>query len=228
MILKADNLSMRYFRKTGQGNYFYAVQEASLELRSGEVTVLMGRSGSGKTTLLYMLSGLLTPGEGKVLLDSQDLYAMDDAALSKLRNRALGVIPQGRSAVDTLTVMENVLLPCLMYGGKADAAAARRWLEALDIVDLSDARPAELSGGELRRMAIARALTRDPAVLLADEPTGDLDDENTTRVLTVLRDAAKEDGKAVFIVSHDAEAEVYADHVYRMDAGRLEMQENGR
>lgn len=219
MTLKAENLSKRYMRKTGQSNHFFAVQNVSIELRPGEVTVLMGRSGSGKTTLLHMLSGLLTPTEGKVLLDGQDVYELEDGALSRLRNQALGVVPQGRSAVDTLTVLENILLPGAMYGGAADAEAARQWLEALDIAPLADARPAELSGGELRRMAIARALTQNPGVILADEPTGDLDDENTARVLNVLLEAAKEQDKAVFIVSHDDAATRYADHLYRMDGG---------
>ncbi|MBQ3304444.1 MAG: ATP-binding cassette domain-containing protein, partial [Clostridia bacterium] len=155
MTLKAENLSKRYMRKTGQANYFYAVRGASLELRPGEVTVLMGRSGSGKTTLLHMLSGLLTPTEGRVMLGDTDLYALGDAALSKLRNDKIAVVPQGRSAIDSLTVLENVLLPGMMYTS-GDENEARRWLEALDIAHLADARPAELSGGELRRMAIAR------------------------------------------------------------------------
>ena len=220
MILCAEKVSKRYFRKTGQANHFYAVQGVTLALNPGEVTVLMGRSGSGKTTLLHMLSGLLTPTEGKVWLDDTDLYALDDRRLSRIRNERLGVVPQGRSAVDTLTVLENILLPGQMYGGKSDVAAAERWMDALGIDHLRDARPAELSGGELRRMAIARALTRDPDVLLADEPTGDLDDENTHRVLAALRDAAK-GGKAVLLVSHDSAAEAYADRVLRMDGGRL-------
>ena len=129
MTLNAENLSRRYMRKTGQSNHFFAVRNVSLTLCPGEVTVLMGRSGSGKTTLLHMLSGLLTPTEGRVLLDGQDLYAMNDAALSRLRNQALAVVPQGRSAVDALTVLENVLLPGAMYGGAPDAGAARRWLK---------------------------------------------------------------------------------------------------
>ena len=221
MTLKAENLSKRYMRKTGQANYFYAVRGASLELRPGEVTVLMGRSGSGKTTLLHMLSGLLTPTEGKVWLGDTDVYGLNDKALSRLRNEKLGVIPQGRSAIDTLTALENILLPAQLAGKAGDIEAARRWMAALGIEHLSDAMPAELSGGELRRMAIARALAQAPEVILADEPTGDLDDENTERVLTVLRDAAKSDGRAVLIVSHDSEAARYADHVYRMDGGEL-------
>ena len=221
MTLKAENLSKRYMRKTGQANYFYAVKGVSLELRPGEVTVLMGRSGSGKTTLLHMLSGLLTPSEGRVWLEDTDLYALDDRALSRLRNQKIGVVPQGRSAIDSLTVLENVLLPGTMYGG-GDEKAALRWLEALEIVQLKDARPAELSGGELRRMAIARAMAQDPAVLLADEPTGDLDDVSTGRVLELLKDAAREGGAAVLIVSHDNEAAAYGDAMYRMDGGVLE------
>ena len=221
MTLKAENLSKRYMRKTGQANYFYAVKGVSLELRPGEVTVLMGRSGSGKTTLLHILSGLLTPSEGRVWLEDTDLYALDDRALSRLRNQKIGVVPQGRSAIDSLTVLENVLLPGTMYGG-GDEKAALRWLEALEIVQLKDARPAELSGGELRRMAIARAMAQDPAVLLADEPTGDLDDVSTGRVLELLKDAAREGGAAVLIVSHDNEAAAYGDAMYRMDGGVLE------
>ena len=222
MTLKAENLSMRYMRKTGQANHFFAVRDVNLELREGEATVLMGRSGSGKTTLLHMLSGLLKPTGGRVLLGETDLYALDDRAMSKLRNEKIGVVPQGRSAIDSLTVLENVLLPGAMYGG-GDEGEALRWLEALDIMHLKDARPSELSGGELRRMAIARALAQDPAVLLADEPTGDLDDENTGRVLTLLGDAAKA-GMAVLIVSHDSEAAQYADRLLRMDGGAIERQ----
>ena len=221
MVLKAENASKRYMRKTGQANHFYAVKAVSLELRPGEVTVLMGRSGSGKTTLLHMLSGLLTPTEGRVLLDETDLYALGDGPLSRLRNEKIGVVPQGRSAIDSLTVLENVLLPGAMYGGGGREDAARRWLETLGISSLESARPAELSGGELRRVAIARALTQDPAVLLADEPTGDLDDENTERALSVLRDAARRDGKAVLLVSHDSIAARYADRVLRMDGGTI-------
>ncbi len=220
-MLKAVNLSMRYFRKSGQANHFFAVRNVNLTLCPGEVTLLTGRSGSGKTTLLHMLAGLLTPTEGKAWLDDADLYALPDADLSRLRNAKFGVIPQGRSAVETLTVMENVLLPAQLRGEKGDVEAALRQLDALGIADLSNARPAELSGGELRRMAIARALTGDPTILLADEPTGDLDDRNTARVLSVLRDAAHTSNRAVLLVSHDGEARAYADRILRMDGGSL-------
>ena len=218
MELRAENISRRYFRKRGEANFFEAVKPVSLTLRGGKMTVLKGRSGSGKTTLLHMLAGLLNPSEGKVFLDDTDLYALEDAELSRVRNEKIGVVPQGRSAVDTLTVYENILLPGLLYGGKSRTDAAESWMEALDISSLRDVMPAELSGGELRRMAIARTLTADPDVILADEPTGDLDNENTVIVLDALRQAAKA-GKAVLVVSHEDDVEAYADEVIRMDAG---------
>ena len=221
MILHAENLSKRYFRSTGQANYFFAVRDATLTLEPGKVTLLMGRSGSGKTTLMHMLSGLLTPTSGRVLLDDVDLYTLGDAALSRLRSQKLGAIPQGRSAIDTLTTLENIRLPLQLAGASGATEDAARWMEALGIAHLADARAAELSGGELRRMAIARALAGNPAVLLADEPTGDLDDENTALALDVLRRAAHDDGRAVFLVSHDDAAARYADRLYRMDGGTL-------
>ena len=220
MDLIAENISKRYFRKTGGANYFYAVQPVSLRAPAGAVTVLTGRSGSGKTTLLHMLAGLLTPTEGKVFLGDTDLYTLGDAALSRLRNEKIGVVPQGRSAVDTLTVWENILLPAQLYGRPAPEAAAAAWMERLGIKDLSDARPAQLSGGELRRMAVARAQAQDPDIVFADEPTGDLDDENTRTVLSALQAAARQ-GKAVFLVTHESEALRYADRAFRMDGGVL-------
>lgn len=220
MVLRAENISRRYFRKHGEANFFEAVCPVSLTLEGGKFTVLNGKSGSGKTTLLNMLAGLLTPSDGKVFLDETDLYALDDIALSRLRSEKIGVIPQGRSAVDTLTVYENIVLPGMLYGGMPRTEAAERWMEALDISSLRDAMPAELSGGELRRMAIARTLTADPAVILADEPTGDLDNENTEIVLNALKQAAKA-GKAVLVVSHEDDAEAFADRVLHMENGNL-------
>ena len=221
MAVKAESIAKRYFRKTGGANYFYAVKPLTLEIEAGEVAVLTGRSGSGKTTLLNMLSGLLAPTEGRVWIDSTDMYSLDDRALSRLRGERIGVVPQGRSAIDTLTVLENILLPAKLYGRPLPVEAASRWMERLDIANLRDARPAELSGGELRRMAIVRALAQSPDFLFADEPTGDLDDENTRLVLSAFRDYAHEQKKAVFVVTHENDALQYADHIYKMDGGQI-------
>ena len=221
MRMKAENISKRYFRKTGDANYFLAVKPLNLELNAGETAVLMGRSGSGKTTLLNMLCGLLSPTEGEVWIDDTSLYSLDDKALSRLRSERIGVVPQGRSAIDTLTVLENILLPAKLYGRPLPVENARQWMERLGIAHLRDARPAELSGGELRRMAIVRALAQSPDFLFADEPTGDLDDENTRLVLSALRDYVQEQKKAVFIVTHENDAMQYADRSFRMDGGQL-------
>lgn len=221
MAVKAESIAKRYFRKTGGANYFYAVKPASLEIAAGEVAVLTGRSGSGKTTLLHMLSGLLAPTEGKVWIDGTDLYGLDDRALSRLRGERIGVVPQGRSAIDTLTVLENILLPAKLYGRPLPIKAASQWMERLGIAPLRDVRPAALSGGELRRMAIVRALAQSPDILFADEPTGDLDDENTNLVLSAFRDYAHEQKKAVFVVTHENDALRYADAVYKMDGGQI-------
>ncbi len=221
MLLRADHISKTFFRSTGSANYFYAVSPLSMEIAPGTVTVLTGRSGSGKTTLLNMLSGILEPTEGKVWADDTDLYGLKDAALSRFRNDRIGVVSQARSAVDTLTVAENILLPAKLYGKTPPEEETRYWMKAFEIAPLADAMPKELSGGELRRMAIIRALVQDPDVLFADEPTGDLDDENTKKVLSALHAFAHERNRAVFIVTHENEAVKYADRLFRMEKGQI-------
>ena len=221
MQLRAENISRRYFRKHGEANFFEAVRPVSLTLESGNLTVLNGKSGSGKTTLLNMLAGLLNPSEGRVYLNDTDLYALEDRELSRLRSEKIGVIPQGRSAVDTLSVYENILLPGILYGGTLQREEAEKWMELLGISGLRNAMPAELSGGELRRMTIARTLTANPEVILADEPTGDLDSDNTAVVLTAFQQAARA-GKTVLVVSHETDAEAYADRIYHMNHGSME------
>lgn len=222
MILTADKISRSFLRGSRE---FYAVKEADITLEGGKMTVLRGRSGSGKTTLLNILAGLQAPSSGKVIADNAaDLYSLDDRALSRFRNDHYGIVPQGQSAVATLTVLENILLPGTIYG-RDDRIPDRagELMERMGITHLKDAFPGELSGGEMRRMAIARALIRDPQVLFADEPTSDLDDDNRDTVFTILRNIADE-GKAVFVVTHERSASEYSDDLYLMDAGVISLQ----
>ncbi|MBR1900017.1 MAG: ABC transporter ATP-binding protein [Lachnospiraceae bacterium] len=222
MILTADKISRSFLRGSRE---FYAVKEADITLEGGKMTVLRGRSGSGKTTLLNILAGLQAPSSGKVIVDNAaDLYSLDDRALSRFRNDHYGIVPQGQSAVATLTVLENILLPGTIYG-RDDRIPDRagELMERMGITHLKDAFPGELSGGEMRRMAIARALIRDPQVLFADEPTSDLDDDNRDTVFTILRNIADE-GKAVFVVTHERSASEYSDDLYLMDAGVISLQ----
>ena len=222
MSLTAESLTKEFIRETKNTNRFTAVDNVSLTLDSGELTVLMGRSGSGKTTLLNMLSGLLEPSSGRVSYDGRSLYEMSDKQLSRLRNKHFGIIPQGQTAIHSLSVMENIMLPLALYGegGAEDEGYARELMERLDILQLEGAKPAELSGGELRRMAIARAVIRKPPVIFADEPTGDLDDENTIAVFDFLKALAGE-GAAVLVVTHENDAKPYADKLLTMSSGRL-------
>ena len=213
MELRAEKITRRYFRQGKGTNVFTAVQETDLLLEAGKLTEIAGRSGSGKSTLLNMLAGLLEPTSGSVFLDGTDLYALSDEERARLRNRSMGIIPQGQTALRTLTVLENVLLPSGMYpAGEKDALTpeerehrADTLLEDVHIAHLREVFPDELSGGERRRLAIARALIMQPGILLADEPTADLDDGNTKEVLQLLRKCA-DGGMAVLLVTHEPEA----------------------
>ena len=191
--------------------------------RPGKVTCLTGRSGSGKTTLLQMMAGLLTPDGGSVMADGKNIYALSDEELSGFQNQNFGMIPQGADLLGHLTVMENLLLPRQIYG-KEEAGLTQTalvLLEKLGIKDLSQVPARELSGGERRRVCAIRALLGKPAVIFADEPTSDLDEENLCLVLDLLKEAAK-GGTAVLIVTHDLEALKVADSHYRMQSGVIE------
>ena len=221
MIIEATGLTKEFARARGGKRLFTAVHPLDISLEERQLTLVSGHSGSGKSTLANMLAGILTPTAGHVRLDGTDLYSLRDEELSRLRNERIGLIPQGHTALRALTVLDNVLLPSILYA-KAEAPAdrARELLAAVGLDDLADAAPTELSGGELRRMAIARALLMDPAIVLADEPTAGLDSANATAVLTLLRDAADR-GAAVLVVSHEAEAQRFADRSYVMEDGHL-------
>lgn len=221
MIIEATGLTKEFARARGGKRLFTAVHPLDIGLEERQLTLVSGHSGSGKSTLANMLAGILTPTAGHVRLDGTDLYSLRDEELSRLRNERIGLIPQGHTALRALTVLDNVLLPSILYA-KAEAPVdrARELLAAVGLDDLADAAPTELSGGELRRMAIARALLMDPAIVLADEPTAGLDSANATAVLTLLRDAADR-GTAVLVVSHEAEAQRFADRSYVMEDGHL-------
>ncbi len=221
MIIEATGLTKEFARARGGKRLFTAVHPLDIGLEERQLTVVSGHSGSGKSTLANMLAGILTPTAGHVRLDGTDLYSLRDEELSRLRNERIGLVPQGHTALRALTVLDNVLLPSILYSkDEAPAERARELLAAVGLDDLADAAPTELSGGELRRMAIARALLMDPAIVIADEPTAGLDSANATAVLTLLRDAADR-AAAVLVVSHEAEAQRFADRSYVMEDGHL-------
>ncbi len=221
MKLVTEGITRVFFRNRRNTNFFEAVAPTDFELAEGSLTAVVGKSGSGKTTFINMLSGLLRPTEGRVLLDGKDLYAMKDADRCILRNRCYGIVPQGQTGLQSLTVLENVLLPVQLYNPRENKTeAALSLLSELGIADLQDVFPNELSGGELRRMAIARALITDPAIIIADEPTGDLDETATQTVMNLFRLRASH-GSSVLIVTHDNDAALRADHIYQMSLGSI-------
>ena len=221
MKLKAEKIGRMYFRSSRHTNFFYAIESLDFELKEGCITAVTGRSGSGKTTFINMLSGLLIPSDGRVLLDDTDIYALTDKERSSIRNRHFGIIPQGQTGLQSRTVLENVMLPATMYGkAKEKKEKAELLLEKLGIDDLREVYSNELSGGELRRMSVARALINEPEIIIADEPTGDLDADTTVLVMELLKSRAEE-GASVLIVTHDKDVLPYSDIVYTMEKGTL-------
>lgn len=219
MTIIARDIGKSYTKRKNSSRSLTAVKTSSITLQKGGLTAIFGCSGSGKTTLLNLLSGLLKPSEGQVLYDGRDIYAISDRELSAFRCEHIGYIPQGQSMLGHLTVRENVLLPAVLLGRDA-SQYADELIKSLGLTELADVYPHELSGGELRRAAIARALINSPEAVFADEPTNDLDDDNTRLILELLKRTALS-GRTVVVVTHEPSAAEFADTVYRMDKGRL-------
>lgn len=225
VVIETKGISKQFFRKRADSNIFYPVHEVDFTLKGGEIAVISGASGSGKTTFINMISGILEPSEGEINILGKEIYNMNDEELSHFRNENIGTIPQGQTAIHSLTIIENVLLPFTMYNKDKDTLEKKRkqaeeLLEKLQILELRDVMPSELSGGELRRMAVARAMIMEPSIIIADEPTSDLDDKNTEIVLNMLKELSKK-GIALLIVTHDKGIVEFADIKYKMQDGIL-------
>ncbi len=202
-----------------------ALRGVSLAIRRGEFVALMGPSGSGKSTLLNVIAGLDTPTAGEVYVDDVAISTLGDDALTDLRRTRVGVVFQLFNLLPSITVAENVALP-LRASGVAAADVDARVAQALGAVTLGDRAahyPEELSGGEMQRVAIARALVIDPAIILADEPTGSLDSETGREVLVTLRRCVDEHGATVLLVTHDTNAAAYADRIVHVRDGALDV-----
>ena len=217
-IVQAIDVSRRY----GEGDAAVdALRDVSVDFERDRFTAIMGPSGSGKSTLLHVLAGLDRPTSGRVLIDGTDITALDDGDLTKLRRDKLGFIFQFFNLLPVLTAEENLVLPLSIAGRKPDKA----WLEQLlNTVGLQDRRthlPSELSGGQQQRVAVARALISRPAVVFADEPTGNLDSKASDDVLRLLRQAVDEFDQTVVMVTHAPEAAAYADRLLTLRDGEI-------
>jgi putative ABC transport system ATP-binding protein len=217
-VVVADHLSRRY----GQGDTAVdALVEVSTGFERDRFTAIMGPSGSGKSTLMHILAGLDRPTSGTVELDGVEITALDDGELTKLRRDKLGFVFQFFNLLPVLTAEENMVLPLSIAGRKPD----REWLEQLirtvGLQDRRTHRPAELSGGQQQRVAVARALVSKPAVVFADEPTGNLDSKASEDVLQLLRQAVDQFGQTVVMVTHDPVAAAHADRLVTLRDGRI-------
>ena len=195
----------------------------SAGIRRGETVALLGRSGSGKSTLLNLIGGIDTPTAGEVILDGTSLSALSEQGRTLFRRRHIGLVFQSFNLIPTLTVMENLLLPLELNGttGKSARAAAQDLLGKVGLADRAGAYPDRLSGGEQQRVAVARAVVHDPALLLADEPTGSLDAETGARVLELLFGLARNDGRTMLVVTHSDAVARAADRVLVLRDARL-------
>src|SRR4051812_15050427 len=209
-IVAATDLSRTY----GEGETaVHALRGVTLGFPAGQFTAIMGPSGSGKSTLMHLLAGLDRPSGGSVVVDGQEIAGLDDKGLTRLRRDRLGFVFQSFNLVPVLTAEENILLPLTLAGRKPDQAWLDRLIDAVGLRDRLSHRPAELSGGQQQRVAVARALVHRPAVVFADEPTGNLDSRASTEVLDLLRAAVDDFGQTVVMVTHDPLAASYADRI---------------
>ncbi len=198
-----------------------AVLPVDLTVRKGEFVSLVGHSGSGKSTFLSLVGGIARPGAGTVNVDGANIWEYDDKRLSRLRNEKFGFVYQFASLIPTLTATENVLLPTVFGGGKTGADAVRL-LQLVGLGDKTDRYPSELSGGEQQRVAIARAFIHGPEIILADEPTGDLDEETEAEIMAFFEKISKEKNMTMIMVTHSSEIALRATTRFRMKQGVLE------
>jgi putative ABC transport system ATP-binding protein len=220
-FIRLENLSKSYQEGT---HTRVVLRDANAVFAKGEFAAILGRSGTGKSTLLNLISGIDRADSGAIWLDGQNLIALDEQARTLFRRQYIGFVFQFFNLIPTLTVWENVVLPLELKGTMAEEARPRveSMLDAVGLLNRRDAFPDRLSGGEQQRIAIARALTHDPLLVLADEPTGNLDEETGRQVMALLDQLTRQAGKNLILVTHSTEAAAYADRMLYLRDGRLE------
>lgn len=218
MLLKTKALSKSFARGK---NSFFAVKDVDFSISASDFVFIVGRSGSGKTTFLNLISGILDPTQGQAFFEDEDISSMSDTAKSFYRNESIGFVPQSLAYLPNLSVFDNVRVPFFLFNRDGDSEGrALSLLELMDIAHLKNEMPQNLSGGEIKRMLIARALMNSPKLLIADEPTANLDKETSETVMNLIKSVNKL-GTAVLIVTHDSEILDENSTIYRMDAGEL-------
>lgn len=217
-ILQANNLKKIY----GSGeNTVHALDGVNLTVKKGEFVAVVGTSGSGKSTLLHMLGGLDRPTNGEVFVDGKDIFSLKDEALTIFRRRKIGFVFQAYNLVPVLNVYENIVLPIELDGSKVDKAFVQQIIQTLGLEGRQDSLPGQLSGGQQQRVAIARALAAAPAIILADEPTGNLDSKTSQDVLSLLKVTSQKFAQTIVMITHNEEIAQMADRIIRIEDGRI-------
>lgn len=217
-ILETQNLCKTY----GKGDVMVrALDNVSFSVEKGEFVAIVGPSGSGKSTLLHILGGVDTATSGSVIIDKTDISTLDETALAIFRRRQIGLIYQFYNLIPILTVEENLTLPLLLDGRKPDQAKVNDIIQKLGLSNRMNHLPNQLSGGQQQRVAIGRALINNPALLLADEPTGNLDSENSREIISLLRSFNKEFNQTVIVITHDERIALSADRIIAIEDGRI-------
>lgn len=215
-ILRCEGVNKLY--KQGEQT-IYALRDVSMTVRQGEFMILYGKSGSGKSTLLNVLSGFDTPTAGHVFLDGEDMQTLSDEKRARMRNEKIGFVFQSYHLLPILTAKENILTPMLIGKRTVDEGYFRSLCETLGITHRLEHLPSEMSGGECQRVAVARAMISRPAILFADEPTGNLDKNSAGELITLLKETHDTFGQTILMVTHDESLLGYAERVYRMENG---------
>lgn len=217
-ILKVENLCKIY----GKGeNEVKAVDNVSFSVEKGEFVAIVGASGSGKSTLLHLLGGVDRPTSGKVFIDGEDIYKLSDDQLAIFRRRQVGLIYQFYNLIPILNVEENITLPCNLDGKQVEQAKLDELLKTLKLENRRKHLPNELSGGQQQRVSIGRAIINNPAIMLADEPTGNLDSKSSEEIISLLRLSNKKYNQTVIIITHDEKIALEADRVITIDDGKI-------
>ncbi len=217
-ILKIENLSKIY--GTGE-NRVVALDNVSFSVPKGQFVAIVGPSGSGKSTLLHILGGVDRPTSGKVYLDGQDIYKQNEDQLAIFRRRQVGLIYQFYNLIPVLNVTENITLPVLMDGKKVDKERLFEIIGMLDLKGREKHLPNELSGGQQQRVSIGRALINNPAVILADEPTGNLDSNNSKEIIGLLKESNRNFGQTLIVITHDESIALQADRIITVTDGKI-------
>ena len=217
-ILKVENLSKIY--GSGEGEV-RALDGVSFSVEKGQFLAIIGPSGSGKSTLLHILGGVDRPTSGKVFLEDQDVFAQDEDHLAIFRRRQVGLIYQFYNLIPVLNVTENITLPVLLDGRKVDQKRLDELIRELNLTGREKHLPNQLSGGQQQRVSIGRALMNAPALLLADEPTGNLDSQNSQEIVSLLKKANRQYGQTLIVITHDESIALQADRIISLEDGRI-------